>query len=359
MQNSISLAVAVSSRKRGVANDDESSLLENQSVNLLLDNDSVDQNNDRNSQDSEETEVPSQELFRVTSLKVTRNRTADQSGEQQGRPRVSKLPTAREICSSLGSSPSSDVGVKGSPPAMGPITVAAKPAEPQPATLQAPINSDSHYTHTSPPDSELQQAVSPRIDPFQSPTTETVRELSQDIDDLQYHKIPINKKASGIPKTSMITTSSRINNAITTKPPPKASTKKHPRQTKKLKCKMPINPKCSDKADHVQCHVPVDLSREWKVIPIRIPAIERASLGIAIARSTFPGLAPQPSKQHCVVKRIIHQTSSSTAISENQQKEVRPKKKARKDTRVRFPPRCSAPMFYSEFDPNSYYYIRL
>jgi hypothetical protein len=70
---------------------------------------------------------------------------------------------------------------------------------------------------------------------------------------------------------------------------------------------------CNDVDNNISFEVPKDYRKDWTLIPIRIPDTERASLGIAIIRDTFPNTKSTGGKPHCIVKRVFRpQEATST-----------------------------------------------
>ncbi|KAG7350774.1 hypothetical protein IV203_010134 [Nitzschia inconspicua] len=345
------------------------------SVNLLLDNDD-DDNDTTKSQDSEETELPSHNL-QFGSVELTKDQEQQRQQQQEQRqcfdvqtssksgslpdpshalpnhdvsPKVLlRSPAASQDSSS---SPSSTTGLHGTPPPIDAIASTTK--DPSCSKNNSTKNSEQQQSaHPSPRGEQTNDHyntnASPRVLPFQSPTTHTLKALSQDMNVLQYPDNASEEEQKEITpisnKTNMKVASSRTLSKQTTRSmtgskhkqasgrmfpplpqrqvtnPIKPTTDSNNKQDKPQKNKGDQTIGDDRDIDSVQYELPPNFSHEWKIVSIKFPTTERASLGIAIVRKTFPELEPQPIKKHCMISRIMvreqksdHGTSSSAKI---------------------------------------------
>jgi hypothetical protein len=294
-------------------NDDDSG--HPKSVNLLHNQNKDD---DHKSIESEETELPSQNnnmtfgLSRTIqpggSLRTNRDRSLVLR-QVNMKPTVAKNTVDWLSASSLSSSsPSSIAGLQNTPPSNPPI-----------AKAPTGTNNDNNTMHVSlrtPSISVISKTVS-RVLPLQSPTTEALKELSQDMDKLQYPKNirktdpnkttkkDTRKKQNELEKNHKNKTASNEDTAESPLQPQPMRQEQNPKQNEHA-----VSNASMERIAKFQYDLPPDIFNEWNIVAIPFPKTEKASLGISILRDTFPGLNQQPSKRHCVISRIIMRTQN-------------------------------------------------
>jgi hypothetical protein len=287
------------------------------SVNLLHDQNEDD---DDNSQDSEETELPSQS--NNVTFGLSRNM---QRGESVGTisaqtcllPRVKPTAALNKVRRLSTSSISSS-----SPSSTGEQCRALTSKLAMVKALASSKNNTELKSQRAQSLPNISKTVS-GVPPLQSPTTEALMELSQHMDELQYPKHvpntdPIKKNISSRKKRNDLLNNDKnrtISNEVTLKSPPLPQskllvTKQRERNTKQDQI-LSVNAHAGQ-ISKVQYDLPPDFSKDWTIVAIRFPKTEKASLGISILRNTFPGLNLQPSKRHCVISRIIQQVQEAS-----------------------------------------------
>ncbi|KAL3936508.1 MAG: hypothetical protein SGARI_002532, partial [Bacillariaceae sp.] len=268
-------------------------------------------NNNNNGYDSDETEQPSQVAFMAAA-------TARASMAASAAA-MSSFPLAASRNQHF-SSPSSTGAVHGmgSPPTMG-FAAALQNSASTRRSLSSNILATSHRRDSD--------SAAPLRHPVASPATQALMQLSQGTrhllryntghNDDDMDKKPAAKKGSA-------SQASKKKRPPKNTPKKKGSTPKTSAQQlsssnrKIIPATAPTN-----NNTNVAYQVPANFADDWKIVSIRIPTTEMASMGIAVMRGTFPGLSPQPSNQHCTIRRILTQkatTSNSDSLDHGQTK---------------------------------------